>query len=72
MIWGGYTGDLVWNYGLTRMFAVLLGLPAGAALLVIVSVGFVALGLQSVTSPPVLRMRPGLPPPVHKPAPKEI
>jgi len=72
MIWGGYTGDLVWNYGLTRMFAVLLGLPAGAALLIIVSVGFVALGLQSVTSPPVLRMRPGLPPPVHKPAPKEI
>ena len=72
MIWGGYSGDLIWNYGLTRMFAVLLGLPAGAALLSIVSIGFVALGLQSVTSPPVLRMKPGLLPPVRKSTPKEI
>ena len=72
MIWGGYRGDLVWNYGLTRMFAVLLGLPAGAALLSVVSIGFVALGLQSVTSPPVLRMRPGLLPPVRKSIPKEM
>jgi uncharacterized protein DUF1206 len=72
MIWGGYSGDLAWNYGLTRMFAVLLGLPAGAALLLVVSFGFVALGLQSVTSPPVLRMKPGLLPAVRRRAPKEI
>jgi len=71
MIWGGFSGDLVWNYGLTRMFAVLLGLPAGAVLLLVVSFGFVALGLQSVTSPPVLRMRPGLQPPVRRRIPKE-
>jgi hypothetical protein len=72
MIWGGFSGDLVWNYGLTRMFAVLLGLPAGAALLLVVSFGFVALGLQSVTSPPVLRMKPGLLPAVRGRTPKEI
>jgi hypothetical protein len=72
MIWGGFSGDLAWNYGLTRMFAVLLGLPAGAALLMVVAFGFVALGLQSVMSPPVLRMRPGLDPPVRRRTPKEI
>jgi hypothetical protein len=66
MIWGGFSGDLHWNYGLTRVFAVLLGLPLGAAVLIIVAVGFIALGLQSATSPPVLRMKPGLPPPVRK------
>jgi len=59
------------SYGLTRVFAVLLGLPAGAAVLIIVALGFVALGLQSATSPPVLRMKPGLDPPVRRRASKE-
>jgi membrane-associated phospholipid phosphatase len=64
MILGGWNGEPGWDYGLTRIFAVLVGLPAGASLLVLVAVGFIALGLQSVTSPPVLRMKPGLLPPV--------
>jgi len=71
MVLGGFNGDLRFDYGLTRVFAVLLGLPAGAAVLIIVALGFVALGLQSATSPPVLRMKPGLDPPVRRRASKE-
>jgi hypothetical protein len=71
MVLGGLSGDLRFDYGLTRVFAVLLGLPAGAAVLIIVALGFVALGLQSATSPPVLRMKPGLDPPVRRRASKE-
>ena len=71
MVLGGFSGDLRFDYGLTRVFAVLLGLPAGAAVLIIVALGFVALGLQSATSPPVLRMKPGLDPPVRRRASKE-
>ena len=71
MVLGGITGDLHYDYGLTRVFAGLLGLPAGAAFVVIVAIGFVALGLQSATSPPVLRMKPGLDPPVRRRTTKE-
>jgi hypothetical protein len=71
MVLGGLSGDLRFDYGLTRVFAVLLGLPAGAAVLIIVALGFVALGLHSATSPPVLRMKPGLDPPVRRRASKE-
>lgn len=59
------------NYGLTRAFGELLHLPAGAAALVIVALAFVALGLQSAASPPVLRMKPGLDPPVRRRPSKE-
>jgi len=71
MVLGGINGDLRYDYGLTRAFAVLLGLPAGAVGLAIVAIGFIALGLHSATSPPVLRMRPGLPPPVRRRTSKE-
>lgn len=68
---GGISGDLHYDYGLTRAFAVLLGLPAGAIGLIVVAIGFVALGLHSATSPPVLRMKPGLDPPVRRRVSKE-
>ena len=71
MVIGAFTGHAHWNYGLTRAFAVLLGLPAGAVIVTIVALGFIALGLQSATSPPVLRMKRGLDPPVHKRIAKE-
>ncbi len=71
MVLGGINGDLRYDYGLTRVFAVLLGLPAGAAFVILVALGFVALGLQSATSPPVLRMKPGLDPPVRRSTSKE-
>ncbi|HEV2140435.1 MAG TPA: DUF1206 domain-containing protein [Candidatus Dormibacteraeota bacterium] len=71
MVLGGINGDLHYDYGLTRAFAVLLGLPAGAVGLTLVAIGFIALGLQSATSPPVLRMKPGLPPPVRRRKSKE-
>lgn len=71
MVAGGLQGDEHWDYGLTRAFAVLLGIPAGVMLLTVVACGFVALGLQSVTSPPVLRMKPGLEPPVRSRVSKE-
>jgi hypothetical protein len=71
MVLGGINGDLRYDYGLTRAFAVLLGLPAGAIGLSVVAIGFIALGLHSATSPPVLRMKPGLPPPVPRRRTKE-
>jgi hypothetical protein len=71
MVLGGINGDLRYDYGLTRAFAVLLGLPAGAVGLTVVAIGFIALGLHSATSPPVLRMKPGLPPPVRHRTSKE-
>lgn len=71
MVLGGISGDLHYDYGLTRAFAVLLGLPAGAVGLTVVAIGFIALGVQSATSPPVLRMKPGLPPPVRRRGSKE-
>jgi hypothetical protein len=71
MVLGGINGDLRYDYGLTRAFAVLLGLPAGAFGLTVVAIGFVALGLHSATSPPVLRMKPGLEPPVRHRRSKE-
>jgi Domain of Unknown Function (DUF1206) len=71
MVLGGINGDLHYDYGLTRAFAVLLGLPAGAVGLTVVAIGFVALGLHSATSPPVLRMKPGLDPPVRHGRSKE-
>jgi hypothetical protein len=71
MILGGFRGDVQWNYGLTRAFAALIGVPVGISLLIAVAIGFVALGLQSVTSPPVLRMKPGLQPPVRTRVSKE-
>ncbi|HEX7263235.1 MAG TPA: DUF1206 domain-containing protein [Candidatus Dormibacteraeota bacterium] len=71
MVLGGINGDLRYDYGLTRAFAVLLGLPAGAVALTLVAIGFIALGLHSAASPPVLRMKPGLPPPVRRRTSKE-
>ncbi len=71
MMIGAFTGHADWNYGLTRAFAVLLGLPAGAVVVTIVALGFIALGLQSATSPPVLRMKRGLDPPVRRRIAKE-
>jgi hypothetical protein len=71
MVLGGINGDLHYDYGLTRAFAVLLGLPAGAVGLTVVAIGFVALGVHSATSPPVLRMKPGLDPPVRHRRSKE-
>jgi Domain of Unknown Function (DUF1206) len=71
MVLGGINGDAHYDYGLTRAFAVLLGLPAGAIGLAVVACGFIALGLQSATSPPVLRMKPGLDPPVQRRKSKE-
>ncbi|HYT14082.1 MAG TPA: DUF1206 domain-containing protein [Candidatus Nitrosopolaris sp.] len=71
MVLGGINGDVRYDYGLTRAFAVLLGLPAGAVLVTFVALGFIALGLHSATAPPVLRMKPGLPPPVRRRTSKE-
>ncbi len=71
MVMGGFSGDMRYDYGLTRAFAVLLGLPAGAVGLTVVAIGFIALGVHSATSPPVLRMKPGLPPPVRRSQSKE-
>src|SRR5712692_2025373 len=71
MVLGGLNGDLRYDYGLTRAFAVLLGLPAGVVALTVIAIGFVCLGLQSATSPPVLRMKPGLDPPVRRRTSKE-
>jgi membrane-associated phospholipid phosphatase len=71
MVTGAFTGHVDWNYGLTRAFEVLLVVPGGATLVLIVALGFIALGLQSATSPPVLRMKRGLDPPVRKHTTKE-